>query len=392
MPGAVIVASQSGGAGAGSPGVARNDLWLDKSINFSVGSTGNTTFLWTLLSRPPGSVASFDTPTLATANLVPDKNGTYRVKLETNGGGTGNSQIRVYRVRFDENGALAERGWALPAFEEEVAESNYGSNTRGWAEVVEYILEDVRTTLDELEAGGGGGGSNPSFADDSIAGWDVANEEWVPLEAITPASGTDSFYAVFQRLSFAGVPKPMGLPLGNTYASFAAVVGTIPTVVDIQDGNPVGYRDGVLVVCQIDGDPTDQNIVANHKRYNWAGGFEVGRIGQTIVHSFAALAASLVVDLPWDNARAGVLEVRASFTQSASTLRISRTYKVRKTSGGALTVTEDSGGPSNQFDPIAGANITLAAAGSTLRLTIANATSGATNVVASIEGERVVIP
>jgi hypothetical protein len=53
----------------------------------------------------------------------------------------------TFRVRYDVAGALALRGWALPALGEVPAEDNYpvgmGFNTRGWAEALEYILNDI---------------------------------------------------------------------------------------------------------------------------------------------------------------------------------------------------------------------------------------------------------
>lgn len=69
-------------------------------------------------------------------------------------------QVLVFRVRFDSAGALSENGWAMPAFQETPAEANYNGNMRGWAQVLERIISDIRTAL---ENGGGGGGGGPAL-------------------------------------------------------------------------------------------------------------------------------------------------------------------------------------------------------------------------------------
>lgn len=151
MAGAIIVIDQPGGAGAGSPGVARNDLWQNKQINLSC-ATVNGTYQWDLLDVPPGSGATLTGGGTSTPHFLPDLIGTYRIQLITNGGGPGNVQILVIRVRFSVLGVLQNRGWSPPAFGEQSGESNYGGNTRGWAEEIEYILADIRATLTTLEA------------------------------------------------------------------------------------------------------------------------------------------------------------------------------------------------------------------------------------------------
>jgi hypothetical protein len=157
MPGAVIVADQSAGAGAGSPGVARKDLWQGRAVSLYLGVGGNTTYLWELLNKPTGSASVLTSSTASTSEFTPDLVGTYRVRLTVNGGGPGNVQTRVYRCRYTNAGALASRGWALPAYGETAAEANYGSNAIGYGEVFETILADILANL-----GGGGGGSVPT--------------------------------------------------------------------------------------------------------------------------------------------------------------------------------------------------------------------------------------
>jgi len=157
MPGAVIVIDQTTGAGPGTPGVARNDLWELQEVTLHVGTTGNTTYQWDLLNRPAGSIAEITNPLSETATFVPDMVGTYRLRLVVNGGGAGNVQILVARVRYDSTGALKNRGWAYPAVGEQEGENNYPGNERSWSQIVEYILEDIRVN------GMGGGGLGATY-------------------------------------------------------------------------------------------------------------------------------------------------------------------------------------------------------------------------------------
>lgn len=144
MSGAVIVIDQLSGAGAGTPGVARDDLWLMQEVTLRCGTSGNSSYLWSLLSVPAGSAATLDAPEQHTCRFVPDLVGTYRVRLITNGGGPGNIQVLVIRVRFDSAGEVVRRGWAYPAVGETVGENNFEGNDRSWAKAIEDIFEDIR--------------------------------------------------------------------------------------------------------------------------------------------------------------------------------------------------------------------------------------------------------
>lgn len=161
MAGAIIVIDQPSGAGAGSPGVARNDLWKLQQINLSCASS-NTTYQWDLLDVPPGSGATITGPSTSTPNFLPDLIGTYRIQLITNGGGPGNVQILILRVRYSSVGVLQNRGWAPPAFGEQSGESNYAGNLRGWAEDLEFIFSDALMQITEL--------GNPFAAAGDLAG------------------------------------------------------------------------------------------------------------------------------------------------------------------------------------------------------------------------------
>lgn len=161
MPGAIMVIDQPTGAGPGSPGVARDDLWQDQQVDLSVATSGNTSFAWTFLSKPAGSGSELSTPTSPTCDFTPDLVGTYRIQLITNGGGPGNVQTLIARVRYDSVGALANRGWAYPAVGEQDGENNYIGNYRSWSEIIEFIFEDIR-----LHAFGGGGGGGVDIYDE----------------------------------------------------------------------------------------------------------------------------------------------------------------------------------------------------------------------------------
>jgi len=156
MPGAVIVIDQAAppnGAGPGTPGVSRNDLWNGRQVTLHVGTTGNSSYQWDLIWAPVGSAAELDSPLTETCHFTPDMVGTYRFRLITNGGGADNVSILIARVRFSSTGVLENRGWAYPAFGEKDGENNYTTNTNSWAEIIEYIFEDIRLN------GFGGGGS-----------------------------------------------------------------------------------------------------------------------------------------------------------------------------------------------------------------------------------------
>lgn len=161
MPGAVITIDQARpgpSTSAGSPGVARNDIWQSWLVTLLDGAGGNQSWEWQLLYIPPGSavtLAGADGQGVAhtsSTTFTPDLHGSYRIRLITNGGGPGNIQILVIRVRFDNTGALIYHGWALPAFGEQDGESNYNGNLVAWAEVFDYIFADIQTRLTSLEA------------------------------------------------------------------------------------------------------------------------------------------------------------------------------------------------------------------------------------------------
>lgn len=153
MPGALIAIDQDRPGpitSFGTPGVARNDLWLSNPVNPRSAAMGNTTYAWTLLNAPPGSAATLATPTAITTSFTPDVAGTYRLQLLTNGGGAGNVQILVLGVRYSAAGVLVRRGWRLPAIGEGGTENNFLGQLRGWGEAFEFLLGDLLEVLQGL--------------------------------------------------------------------------------------------------------------------------------------------------------------------------------------------------------------------------------------------------
>lgn len=126
----------------GSPGIARDDLWLNRAVICRSTEPDNISFLWEFLDVPPGSAAQLVDATTATASFTPDLPGSYRVQLTTNGGGPGNVQVLIAAVMID-SGHLLNRGWRVPAFGEVGPEANFEGQLRGWAAVWERIFADL---------------------------------------------------------------------------------------------------------------------------------------------------------------------------------------------------------------------------------------------------------
>lgn len=137
---AEITINQPLGAGAGVADKARQDLWLDTEVEI-VSSGDGSAWLWELIDVPFGSAAVLTDEETALAKFTPDVIGTYRIRLTID---ESEYVVRVARCRYDSSGVLANRGWALPAIDEQLGEANYDTNERHWAEVWETIMEDIR--------------------------------------------------------------------------------------------------------------------------------------------------------------------------------------------------------------------------------------------------------
>jgi hypothetical protein len=165
MPGAIIAFDQARpGPSFGSPGVARKDIWIGRLVTCRCTTSGNVSFEWVILDKPPGSAATLTDDATANATLTPDLPGPYRIQLTTNGGGPGNVQILILGVRFDFNGTQVNRGWLPPAFGEVQGENNWDGNVRGYAPGIEYILTDLLSVIGT----GGSGGQVVSVKDPAV--------------------------------------------------------------------------------------------------------------------------------------------------------------------------------------------------------------------------------
>lgn len=138
--------NQPGGAGAGVLGQARKDIWQNIQVDL-VCATVEASYLWEFMvdGIPPGSTAVINNPTLGTANFTPDVVGSYRVRLTTNGGGTGNTTTKVISVTKDNLGAVVDNGIRKPAYDERPPENNFGGNSRGTAPDYEALVDYVNT-------------------------------------------------------------------------------------------------------------------------------------------------------------------------------------------------------------------------------------------------------
>lgn len=150
MPGAIIAFDQARPGpttSTGSPGVARNDLWVGWLVTGRITTSGNTSPEWTLLDKPPGSTVTLAGATSLSCTFTPDLPGSYRIQLQVNGGGAGNVQILIAACTFDVAGHLTLRGWRIPALSELPTENNFSGQTRGWDEAVRQIFTEMQTTL-----------------------------------------------------------------------------------------------------------------------------------------------------------------------------------------------------------------------------------------------------
>ncbi len=146
MPGALIRLDQDRPGptvSAGTVGVARKDLWLNNIVRPTSTLSGNGSFEWVLLDKPPGSTATLTNSSQAACFFTPDLVGSYRIKLITNSGGPGNEQILIAAVTKTAVGVTTYRGLRIPAFGEKAIESNFFGQLRGWKEAFEDLFNDI---------------------------------------------------------------------------------------------------------------------------------------------------------------------------------------------------------------------------------------------------------
>jgi hypothetical protein len=217
---AQITIDQPSGAGAGTPGESRSDIWLSQQVDLTSSGTGST-YLWEVLDRPPGSTAPLNNPATSVADITPDVAGSYRIRLTVDGGGSGNITTRIVRARYTSTGILTHRGWAPPAVEENDDEDNEGGNTRGWAPEWETIVTDIDAALTTLVYRPASGVNAGHVFDD----WATLYETFLGIEGpveieiddsvTSPATIPAGTWDMEERALFVGVGSLPSLRLWN---------------------------------------------------------------------------------------------------------------------------------------------------------------------------------
>ena len=148
---------QPDGAGSGSPGIARTDLWRATRVNLTpTASPPGATHRWSLV-RPRGSTAQFldpltglPNPDCATPYILQDKWGSYLIQHSVNNGAYTSQMIAA--VKFDDDGTLLKLGWRYPALNEGWLDA---SDPDGWKKPLEDIFDSLYGVISSLENHGG---------------------------------------------------------------------------------------------------------------------------------------------------------------------------------------------------------------------------------------------
>ena len=250
------------GKSAGISGKSRDDLDLFTGANpIQIASTDGTavTIAWTLLDKPPSSVATIANPAIATTTFNADVSGSYFLQLSVDGGGSpGQIQRLVAAVQIPlpvwVTGALDAPKLRIPA-KGETIEFNVnsspltGANTRGWAEEMDEWFRSI---------------TQYAFG--------------VAIQALTvPVTGTG--YNTFFTINFGSgfsVSDAGGGVLNVTQSGGSAITPANYTV------NLPGGPFTVLDIESYFVDPTGSNIYNNLGNSNWEAS---GGNAQLVVHS-----------------------------------------------------------------------------------------------------------
>ena len=137
--------NQAAGAGAGTPGQSRKDLWQGVPCQLvATGVPPATAVLWELLYVPSGSSAAITNPTSLTSTITPDVGvRSMRLRLTVGAGGIGNVFVFIMACSFDSTGTLANRGWRTPALNENDGEPDFGAQVDGWLPDYDKIILDL---------------------------------------------------------------------------------------------------------------------------------------------------------------------------------------------------------------------------------------------------------
>lgn len=150
---------QTGGAGAGTAGNARDDLRVNVPIDLVDVGAGGGPWQWTVV-KPRGSSASLVNATTVNASINPDLPGTYSATLTKNGGAAAEDVMtRVFRVTKTANGEPYPGLLCLPA-PGEVAEHSTGISGQGPLPPAgagrghSPLIDDLAERINALEVGG----------------------------------------------------------------------------------------------------------------------------------------------------------------------------------------------------------------------------------------------
>jgi len=154
LPYAKIIITQA--AVSAAAGVARDDIDLfslaGDPVYFSNapnGDVGVSSWQWTLIERPPGSVVSLISATSPVCEVQPDAYGAYVVSLRVNGMGdhTDGHAKTMIACRYPDLAPGFHIGdWRAPAFNEGTL-ANYGGNALGAQPDIYKFMDEVRNLL-----------------------------------------------------------------------------------------------------------------------------------------------------------------------------------------------------------------------------------------------------